>query len=215
MTRLAGLKFANTIYWLLLALWFGALVMSAVTAGVLFPTMRDLEVVVPAYESISELDGEHWRIAAGRAQNTIFFANDLIQLACSVGVAIILGLHLSVFRMSIMRFSNAIRTAAIGFALVALAYHLFILAPRMQTQLVEFWSVTEHGDIDRALAARAAFDEAHPTGTRVLVFITICVMTAIIASAAALTTPEEDAPTIAARRPGALEEPELLKRPRG
>lgn len=213
MTRTGWLKVANSIYWLLLALWFGGLAMAAISAAAIFPTMKQLDVIVPEYRAFAELEGEHWLIAAGRAQNTVFWANDLIQLLCSVGVAVILGLHLTIFRMKITRPANILRTLAIALGLSGVCYELFVLAPRMQSNLQEFWSLPETGDIEAALAARDAFQADHPTATTTLVFTFICVGVAVMTSAAALTTPES-AGDARGKDDGGLEEPELLRRPR-
>lgn len=213
MTRLAWLKAVNAVYWLLLSLWFGGLAMSAVSAAVIFPTMKRLDVLVPEYQAFPELEGAHWMIAAGRAQNAVFFVNDMIQLVCGAGVAAIVGLHMTVFRMSPQRPANVIRALALGVALIAVCYELFVLAPRMQTNLQAFWRLPETGDVEAALAARQRFQLDHPKATMTLMITFASVGVMVLSSAAALTAPPgSTARPGASATGGGLEEPALLRR---
>src|SRR5690606_14111543 len=95
MNRSTWLKVVNSFYWLFLALWMGALVTTAAFAAITFPTLRDVGVIVPQYETIP-ID-EHFLIAAGSVMERAFFFLDLVQLCSAVVVAVGLGLHLTVF----------------------------------------------------------------------------------------------------------------------
>ncbi len=148
-----------------MGLWFGALIMTAAAAAVIFPTLKALNPSLPAYASYG---GEHWMLAAGRVANTIFFISDVVQFICS-SLAIGTLLVSVVFLKTPWRNRlTAMRAVLLGTALCLLCYHLFILGPRMSVNLERYWTLAAQGQQQQADEFRAAFSADHPSASRVL-----------------------------------------------
>lgn len=202
------LAFLNGLYFLLLGLWIGSLVLSAASAAVVFPLMRALGPSLPKFAPLP--DG-HATLLAGRLMATVFFMQDLIELLACAGVVAILFMHLAVFRMPARSPSNVVRLLAAAVLLASVSYEVFVLAPRMNDHLRHYWSAAETGETDRAQVERTAFLADHPQATRMMLITLGALVVMIFASAAALSAP---APEVQQQpKHGVeLEEPELLRR---
>ncbi len=187
-----------------LAIWGGSLAFTAVTAAVAFPTMRKLDPRLPEFAAY---EGEHWRIAAGHIANRLFLINDMVQLAGVLVTLLTFGLLLLTTKRAAagVLWPYVLRAVLLSAASILVAYQLFILAPRMQTNLQAFWDAARAGDAARAEALRSAFEVDHPTASNVLVATGVCVLlsllTAAWSAAASPTTPA-----------GELESPALLRK---
>ena len=204
--------FANGVYWLLLGLWVGSLVLSAATAAMMFPMMKAIAPVLPEYAAYT---GSHGLLLAGQIMSRVFFVQDVIELAALVGVAVILVGHFVAFRLSSRTLANRIRLAAGALLLVIVCYKAFIMAPRMYYNLGDFWAAAKVGDMAGADAAHAAFEADHPTATNLMATTLCALVVFIFASAWALTG---DVMVVAEKevtpRGVQLEEPALLNQMR-
>lgn len=210
MTHRGWFTLANGIYWLLLGLWIGSLVLSGAAAGFVFPLMKDIAPVVPKFEQYT---GLHSTLVAGRVMSSVFFVQDVIELLAMTGVILILIGHFVAFKLSMRATSNVLRLLAAASLLLIVSYKTFVLAPRMYHNLGVYWTAAEAGEIDKAEAARARFDADHPTATTIMAITFGLLVVFYFASAAALSAPlSESAAAPGARRGTQLEEPELLKR---
>ncbi|HHN77924.1 MAG TPA: hypothetical protein ENK11_04515 [Phycisphaerales bacterium] len=150
---------AETLHALAGGLWLGSLVMSAVTAGLLFATMRSLD---PSFGVFAAYAGPQSDLGAGFIQNRIFLAGDIIQFigACGVlGATVVL---IAFCGLPMRRISTGVRLFALGSAMTLVSYHLFILVPRMQTNAQAYWGAAEAGDMEAAEKAHDAFRADHP-----------------------------------------------------
>lgn len=202
--------FANGVYWLLLALWTGSLVMSAVTAGIMFPLLKNHVVVaLPEYAAYT---GSHGTLLAGRVMSQLFAVQDIIELFALFGVALITIGHFVAFRLSPRSPANVLRIVA-GCALcVVVAYKSFMVMPRMYINLDEFWTTARAGEVEKAEAAKAAFDADHPTAMNLMVGTFAGLVVFIFASAAALSSPALEERKVSGGGERQLEEPELLRK---
>jgi len=176
--------FVNGVYWLLLGLWVGSLVLSAATAAMMFPMMKFIAPVLPEYAAYT---GSHGLLLAGQIMSRVFFVQDAIELAAIVGVSVILVGHFVAFRLSARTVANRFRLAAGAVLLVIVCYKAFILAPRMYYHLGDFWAAAKAGDMAKADAAHAAFEADHPTATNLMVATLGGLIVFIFASASALS----------------------------
>ena len=96
---------------------------------------------------------EHWKYLAGKVQNRIFIVSDRTQIF------------------------SALTTLAL------LAAYALWLAPRMQANLVAFWTALDARDLDRARIAQAAFESSHPVATPMLGALLLCVVATAMATA--------------------------------
>ena len=53
------------------------LVMSGTMAAVIFPTMKQLQPVLPEFVKVPQ---DHWSLAAGLVMRKVFFISDAVQL---------------------------------------------------------------------------------------------------------------------------------------
>ncbi len=180
-------RISNAIYWLFLALWFGALVMTGITAAIAFPTLKTLGVTVPGFEAVPT--DEHFKIAAGHILYQIFFITDCIQLTSVIIIIAITGLQLYSRKIALLKIPNLIRLAALTVVLLTLAYHLFQLAPRMNTNLRKYWDAAKAGE-DYA-RYQQAFEAEHPTASKIL-GINALGLTIVILSSGFLLIPGKD-----------------------
>lgn len=203
--------FANGVYWLLLGLWLGSLVLSAATAAFIFPMMIKVEPTLPEYSAYA---GSHGLLLAGQVMSQVFTIQDFIELIAIVGVVVIMVGHFVAFGHSIRTRANAIRIAAIAVLMIIVSYKAFIVSPRMFFNLRDYWVAAKAGEMDKADAAKGAFDADHPTARLLMEFTLAGLVVLVFSSAAALSSPvviDRQAASPAAGGPR-LEEPELLKR---
>lgn len=209
--RAAALPFANGLYWLMLALWLGSLVFTGAIAAMLFPMMRDVDLSLPQYAAYG---GSHSILLAGRIMAAIFFMQDVVELAAVAVLAVLLILQFSTFRMPLRRPANVVRVLAAAVLMLLVSYDTFVLAPRMNDNLGEFWRAAQAGEAAEAQRARDAFDADHPAASRLMGFMAFMLVVLVFSSAAALSGGAAPTPASASPAPRGpqLEEPELLRR---
>ncbi len=187
-----------------LGLWFGALVMTSATAGIVFPVVKKLDPRLPEFSAYS---GEHWMLAAGRVMYNVFFAADVVQVTC----AAFAGLALAVLAFSGDRagsvWASRVRGAGLITAVALLVADLAWLKPQMNRALLAYWDAAKAGDNTRAEALREAFRSMHPTATALLLCGTLAVFVALIGSAWRICSARSTIVT----RPVTLETPRLAR----
>ncbi len=179
-----ALKLCNIAYWMALTMWVSALSAAAIAAGNVFGTMPRLGVTLERYKAVPP--DEHWRLAAGKIMEGVFFTVDLFQFVAAPLTLVTLLLQLTLFRMPARTPSNWIRTACLVLAMLLFGYHVTAIGPRMNRELHEYWRSAEAGDLLAAESHRAAFNADHPIAMRLLQANLILVMIGIGASAVAL-----------------------------
>jgi len=187
-----------TLHGLALAVWLAALVASGLFAATLFPTMKTLNPLVPAFR---EYAGEHWRLAAGVPANNIFTLADRIQFVCAGAALMTLGFWLAGLARrkqegdSVSLPAAVLRITTLTGAMAGLCYQLFILGPRMGAALRNWVVAATEGRTSDAEAFRAIFDADHPAASRTLGLTALCVLMC-------LTVHLWNGDTVGPRRPG-------------
>jgi hypothetical protein len=160
-----------------LGVWLGVLIMTAATAAIIFPAMRELAPTLPNYQGYA---GPHWRLAAGQVQARVFSAAELVELIC-FGIAVVtLAAGWGRQRRGA---ATAARVATMVVLLASLTYRSFIMNPAMTVPLLEYWKAAQAGDNDRAAASLDAFQEFHGLATGLLALDAVAVLTALLAAA--------------------------------
>lgn len=159
--RISAVHFAS------LGLWLGALGMAGVTAAVLFPTMRELDPVLPAFGAYT---GAHWSLAAGHGAAKVFAVSEFVQWAAGgLALATLVVSFLARKRAGIgIGVPGAIRAGMIAVAVGLTLYQAAVLGPRMDRNMHAYWDAARAGESETALAHKAAFDADHPRASRVL-----------------------------------------------
>jgi hypothetical protein len=198
-------------YWMALSLWTSAIIAAGVCAAFVFGTLPGLSVTLAEYSAF-HVEGDaqaHGRLAAGMILERVFTAVDFAQLALGAITAAALIVQIVACGASIRRLSNLIRATAIAAAIVIASMHIFFQAPAMNRELRAYWSAAREGDVASAEAHRLRFDEFHPRAEFALRANLVLLLTAIAASAVALSS----SPMVVYPEPArpALEPPALLR----
>lgn len=194
-------RLLGTVHLTSLGLWLGTLVMTGVSAAILFPTIKALDPSLPEYDAY---DGEHWPIVAGHAANTIFLYSDIIQFVCCLlAMGSLLG-GLLLLGDRLRSRSVALRVVMVTAAMCVFGYGFMVHTPSMNTEITAFWRAAKAGDNDVAQRHRHAFGAMHPTSTNLMGATTLLVLGSLIAGA---WTSSEGEPGVDSR----LEEPALAR----
>lgn len=181
--------------------------MTGGAAAIIFPSVKSLEPVLPGYPDYT---GEHWRLAAGFVAARIFALSDIVQFVCAVvtgATLLIVAASADVWRARIATF---LRLSAFGAALLLLAYNFFLLAPRMNTNLDNYWTAAETGDNEAALDAQQAFMRDHGPATRTMAGTMVATLLLTgIGVAAVASSPQDKAVGPRNSRRGNTGEPRL------
>jgi hypothetical protein len=137
--------------------------MAGIAPAVIFPMVRDLKVKSEAFVAYT---GEHWTIVAGKPAHRIFAVVDGVQLACA-GLVILSFIGLVIGGQVKRSGRTLVWTLGLAAGTSLLAYELFILAPRMDLNIHQFWDAAVRGDTVTATTHQAAFDADHPVAARV------------------------------------------------
>ncbi len=165
-------KLADTLHTAALGVWLGVVLMAGAAAAVIFPTVKALNPSLPAFAAYT---GDHWMIAAGRVADRTFAVSDAAQFVCALlaGLGLVLGRPIGDASWRTAR--SALRITFLSGALTALAYQLFVLAPRMNANLQAHWAAAAVGDDARAQTLREVFTADHPTASATLGMIAVLV----------------------------------------
>ncbi|MEO1585061.1 MAG: hypothetical protein AAFR96_10900 [Planctomycetota bacterium] len=190
------------------ALWFGVAVATAAAAAIIFPTVRDLDPTLATYPDYT---GEHWRLAAGHIAAKLFAFGDVVGFICLM----LAGFSLTIIAATRHAWASApkvtfARLASLGTAVLAAGYNLFILGPRMNGNLQDYWAAAAAGNNAEALTAQQAFMADHAPASNTLAAIAIAALALVVTSALALTASPAKATKPAPAKPTSpLETPEL------
>lgn len=187
----AGGHFANVLYALALGLWFGGILFTGAFAAIIFPTLRDLGVELTRFGSFDA--AEHWKIAAGSVMERAFFMLDLIQVTCVLTLGLLFCVQVWLLGHRLRAKANLLRGLLLAALLVTTGYHVLVLAPRMNANLRQFWTLAESATVDEAgndaRFYQSAFDADHPRASTLLSTNALLVGGLVITSALALGRP--------------------------
>lgn len=185
MNKLLWYKVTNSLYWILVAIWFGALVMTGTVAAIIFPALKSLDVNIPSY-SQAGYTVDHWAIAAGHVMERVFFAYDLIQILSCTGIVVFTVCHFVIFKLPFRKCVNIIRWVSLSLLVVTVCWNTFVVAPRMNHNLRQHWDYALQGDVDNAIIHKEAFNSDHPQARFLMECNVFLLATLIIASAFSL-----------------------------
>lgn len=180
-------QLVQTVYWIGLASWFGGAVFIAITAPLIFRTIREHDPTLPTVLSVN-LDSQHSTLLGstivGRMMQT------LNRAAIFFAVAIVLGL---IGQAMILRPFGAtlvqlvIRASLFAFAAGTLFYDWKWLSPRLFAQREYFIENADNPDI--ANPAKEQFERLSRESVNVLFLQTLLLLGLILFSANVAYTP--------------------------
>jgi hypothetical protein len=160
-----------------LGIWAGVVGLSAATAAVAFPAMRDLGVRVTSIAEPFQKDA--YRFAAGAIAGKVFLIADAVAFACSL-IACITLLVLVLRGHVARRPATYFRGLALGVALASLAAIMFVVTPGITAGAKGHLDAARAGDEKAAAMHRQAVDDLHPISSKLLGVEVAAVLTALL-----------------------------------
>lgn len=178
-------RFLEIVHIAAAGLWLGVAIATGAAAAIIFPTVRDLDPTLAGYTGY---DGEHWRLAAGHIAAKLFAFGDIVGFFCLMlaGLSLCIIAAMPHVWIQTPRITLA-RLSALGAAILASGYNIFILGPRMNTNLQTYWQAAATGDNTAALAAQQAFMADHTPASNTLAAVAIAALALTITAAMAAT----------------------------
>lgn len=198
-------RFLEVVHLIAAGLWLGVAVATGAAAAIIFPTVRDFEPTLATYPDYT---GEHWRLLAGHVAARIFAVGDIVGFFCLMltGLSLCIIAAMRHIWIQIPRITLA-RLAALGLAILAAGYNIFVLGPRMNRNLTDYWNAAAAGDNAAATIARDAFMADHTPASNTLAAIAIAALALTVTAAMAITAKPRSAAQLP--KPQRLETPEL------
>lgn len=161
-----GLQIIQIVYWLALATWFGGALFVALSAPVIFRTVRQANPMLPTVLSVN-LEQQHATLLAGSVVGELLRMLRRVEVACAAVLLVMLVLQWVFLSRDQGSLIQGIVRSALYLAAVALVvYDLVLLSPRIGRARQEY--VDNADDPDVANPAKDLFDRYHRESVSVL-----------------------------------------------
>src|SRR5438128_9556438 len=159
-------QLVQTIYWLALATWFGGVVFIALSAPIIFRTIRERNPLLPTVLSVN-LENQHGSLLAGEIVGNLLRSLSLAAIICaSVLVVTLIGQW---FVMDHSRRNVAamiLRSAVFVLAVALIIYDRYLLWPNLWKHRQDYLDNADDPEI--ANPAKDEFDRLHRESVRLL-----------------------------------------------
>lgn len=147
----------QTLYWLSLSTWFGGVLFIAVSAPIIFRTVRDSNPILPSVLSVN-LEGQHGTLLAGTIVANLLTGLRRVELACAGGmlVAILVQWFLP---LSEHVFARVLRSVLFLTAVGIVVYQWRVVWPRIDRHRREYLDHADEPEV--ANPAKDEFDRYH------------------------------------------------------
>ena len=147
-----------------LGAWALVIVMSGAMAAVIFPTMKQLDPVLPDFVSTP---GDHWSLAAGLVMRKVFFISDIAQLVLAM-VAVV-SLTIVAKGSEIAEFARRVLSLFLAISCIAMLASAFWLSPALRRDMDAALVAGRVGNSVAMNAARTQFGEKHKFATTLMI----------------------------------------------
>jgi hypothetical protein len=166
--------FLQIVYWLALATWFGGVLFIAVSAPIIFRTIRESDPTLPTVLSVN-LEGQHSTLLGGYIMSNLIGMLLRVELACAAVLAITIavqwGMHVQDWPAML------IRTVLFAAAVILVVYDWRVVWPRIKHHRQEYIDHADEPDI--ANPARVQFDR-YQRESVLMLMIVVAVLLGII-----------------------------------
>jgi hypothetical protein len=132
--------FVQIVYWLALSTWFGGVLFIALSAPVIFRTIRESDPTLPTVLSVN-LEGQHSTLLGGTIMSNLLAMLLRIELGCA---AVMLITIIAQWTMHVQDWLTAlVRTALFAAAVVFVLYDWRLVWPRIMQYRQEY---IDHAD---------------------------------------------------------------------
>ena len=176
--------FVQIVYWLALATWFGGVLFVALSAPVIFNTIRESNPILPTVLSVN-LENQHGTLLAGSIVGNIMERLTRVAYACAAALLLALAAQWAVLRpdTSAEVIPAALRSALYVGAVGMVVYHARVLWPRMMAKRQQYIDNADQPVV--ANPAREQFDRHHRESVTVLM-ITLALLLGLVLFSAGL-----------------------------
>ena len=169
MSSIFGFRLLQSIYWLLLGTWFGAIVMLIVSAGLMFATMRTYHPSI-GIEPFNQFPDRATDILAGATVGHVLMGLAAIQAICAAGVICCTTLQCTMFTDRIvdgvMGWRNLLRIVLLIGPILLLVSDVWIITPQIWHHREAMYDTNA---VESArFVARERFDRLHKLDERVV-----------------------------------------------
>lgn len=173
-----AVRIFEVVHVLSLSVWLGAVGLSGVVAGLIFPMMGKLQPTLGAYPGYK---GDHSLLTAGLVAGRVFLYVDMAQFVCA-SIALGSFITMIVAGYSINTVSRVLRSVLLLATMGLLSYHLFLLMPGMTDDLSKYWDLAAIGDTQSADFFKDAFMANHGKAANSLKGLMLGVLASLILS---------------------------------
>lgn len=199
--------FCEAVHAVALAMWLGFVVAAGTFAALVFGVTKSFDPRLPEYAAYT---GEHYLIIGGKMAQTVFFAADVVQFACSLLAVVTLIAIFGMRRDEARRPAMIMRACSLVVAMASVASLLIIVTPKLTAATQGYWAAARAGNMETALALKAIASDTHPYASALMVATALMVAVSLVASVWSLAVPHVAAATAAGTRER-LPEPALLR----
>jgi hypothetical protein len=166
------------IYWLGLATWFGGVLFIAMSAPIIFRTIRGHKPLLPTVLSVN-LENQHADLLAGEVVSNLLAMLWRIQIACAAAVLVgLAGQWKMSDRSEQWRLTERVlRSALFLLAVIFAVYEGRVLWPQSNRFRQEYLDHADDPEV--ANPAKDKFDQAHQQSVTVLM-ITLCALLGMV-----------------------------------
>jgi len=169
------------LYWLALSTWFGGVLFIALSAPIIFKTVRDNKPILPHILSVN-LEGQHGTLLAGSIVANLLQSLSRVQLICAAAVLVSLIAQFFLFRHDdSMLFALAVRVALFLAATAVVIFDYFFVWPLIWKSRQQYLDHADEPDI--ANPAKDEFDHQHRRSVSMLSAVLFLLLGMILFSA--------------------------------
>ncbi len=169
------------LYWIALATAFGGVLFVALSAPVIFQTVRDAKPILPHVLSVN-LENQHGTLLAGTIVGNLLAKLGKVHLI--TGLTLLLCIIAQFFLIDLAggnRTAMLIRIIMFLGAVIAIAYDRLVIWPRLLAHREQY--IENADDPDQANPAKEAFDRDHHQSVTLLSVALFCLLGMILFSA--------------------------------
>ena len=171
------------LWWMALSTWFGGVMFVAVSAPIIFRTVRESDPVLPTVLSVN-LEGQHGTLLAGSIVANLLSALAKVELVCAAVMLVCLIAQWAIWPDRWAQ--HLIRSALFVAAVVLVLYNRYRVEPQVARHRQQYIDNADNPDV--ANPAKEQFDRYHRESVTVLM-ITLAMLLGLILFSASLAQP--------------------------
>jgi hypothetical protein len=176
-----GQDIVMILWWMALATWFGGVMFVAVSAPIIFKTVREGDPVLPTVLSVN-LEGQHGTLLAGSIVANLLAALSKVELVCAGVLVVALIAQWVMWPGNVLH--HLIRAGLLIGAVLLVLYNRYRVEPQVVRHRQQYIDNADNPDV--ANPAKEQFDRYHRESVTVLM-ITLALLLGMILFTAIMT----------------------------